>query len=1080
MTISPKVSVLLTSYNHAKYLRETIDSVLNQTFKDFELIIWDDASTDESWAIIQSYTDLRIRVFRNEINQAGVINVNKAISEEARGEYVAMHHSDDIWEPQKLEKQVAFLDSHPDVGAVFTKVKLIDEDGSLLTDSSHPYHKVFDQPNRTRFEWLNRFFYISNALCHPSVLIRKSCYEECGVYRYGFAQLPDFDMWVRLCLKYEIYILPECLVRFRIRDNEANTSGDRPEVHVRLQFELLQSYSNYLSIIDKDEFLKVFPASFKYLNDKDFDISFALAMMALSLPHPSGKLFGLQILFDLINDPIKARKIKDIYGFSYSEFIKLTAKHDVFSIISTELANELSAIKSSRSWSIYNRLSSFLQKIFPLGSPQHQLFNFAWISFREIRKNGPVSFLKKADVKIRSAIWMAQRRKPAYRKKSSDTYIDIETVSAPEKIAAPDCLIEIIICVHNALEDVQICLETIEKHTSAPYQLIIVDDGSFKPTEEYLKSFVAGKEHCTLLRNEKANGYTRAANKGLRSSTAEFIVLLNSDTIVGPEWLSRLYAAIISNDRYGVAGPLSNTASWQSVPKLEDDGDWAINPLPDSMSAEQMCQNIKDYSGMLRPDAKLLNGFCMMIRRAVIDDIGYFDEDLFGEGYGEEDDFNLRARNAGWKLVIADDVYIYHAQSKSYSHERRHQLYERAGKSLRNKHGVGIISESVQYMQTSRVMEGIRARSAVITDRIHFLEQGRKEFSGKKVLFVLPIKEAGGGGNVVVDEARSMREMGVDVTLFNLTDYKEEFLRSYPHLDIPMIFGVESSLVHHSIMYDAIIATANHTVEWLKPVKERYKHQIFGYYVQGFEVLMYDEGSRSAQRALASYSLIRGMKLFTKTEWVRNTVLKHTGIDSANIGISVNIDLFRSRHPRPLGQKPVVVTAMIRSGSPYRSPKLTMNVLRKLEHHFKEKVDIRLFGADDIRNPILGVPTNFSWTQAGKLTQQQVPNFLSDADIFVDFSSHQAMGLTALEAMASGCAVIVPQNGGAVEFVRDRENGIVVDTSNEESCYNALKLIVANDTLRKNIQLSAIRDTVQYFPEAVGYNILKYLFKAND
>src|SRR5689334_17894284 len=102
MTI-PKVSIILTSYNHAKYLQQAIDSALSQTFSDFELIIWDDASTDQSWEIIQSYSDSRIKSFRNRENK-GVFVLNRAIQEIATGEYIAIHHSDDIWERKKLEK----------------------------------------------------------------------------------------------------------------------------------------------------------------------------------------------------------------------------------------------------------------------------------------------------------------------------------------------------------------------------------------------------------------------------------------------------------------------------------------------------------------------------------------------------------------------------------------------------------------------------------------------------------------------------------------------------------------------------------------------------------------------------------------------------------------------------------------------------------------------------------------------------------------------------------------------------------------------------------------------------------------
>jgi len=328
-----KVSVILTSYNHAKYLREAIDSVLAQTYSGFDLIIWDDGSTDNSWQIIQSYTDSRIRAFKNETEVHGS-PIRSLLSKVETGEYVAIHHSDDVWDPEKLEKQVDFMESNPHIGAVFTWAQAIDEEGQLLHDRDHFYYNIFEQPNRTRHEWLNHFFYHGNILCHPSVLIRKQCYMDVGLYRYGMAQIADLDMWVRLCLKHEIFVLPERLVRFRIREKEQNSSAIRPDVQIRVQFEFMQVYSNYLSITDRDEFLKIFPQSSVFFEKEEFDIRFALAMTALSSPYHFGRLFGLQLLFDMINDPASAEKIERIYGFRNPDLVELTAKYDIFSVIS--------------------------------------------------------------------------------------------------------------------------------------------------------------------------------------------------------------------------------------------------------------------------------------------------------------------------------------------------------------------------------------------------------------------------------------------------------------------------------------------------------------------------------------------------------------------------------------------------------------------------------------------------------------------------------------------------------------------------------------------------------------------------
>jgi GT2 family glycosyltransferase len=429
MAEKSKISVILTSYNHAKYLREAIDSVLNQTYSDFELIIWDDASIDGSWKIINDYSDPRIRAFRNDTNQRGG-NIQRALAQGVDGEYIAIQHSDDVWESQKLEKQVAFLDENPQIGAVFTKALIINEDGALFQDQTHFYYNVFDQPNRTRHEWLNHFFYNYNALCHPSLLIRRQCYEDCGLYKSGLAVVPDLDMWVRLCMKYEIHVLPEKLVRFRVRENELNTSGNRPETRIRWSFEFLQILNNYRSISSIEEIIKIFPDAKQYNKPEGYDLDFALAMVAFeSNSNNMRDLFGLSILFEILNEPSRSKKIKEIYGFSHKDFIALTARCDVFSVeliaslsnqaaekeqaiqSLTTLTTTLNEIYSSRGWKILQKLLAVRLAVIPSNSLRESFFHF----LLKPRWANPKGFIRRVLLGVRA--WFLQQ--PTLRRMAS-------------------------------------------------------------------------------------------------------------------------------------------------------------------------------------------------------------------------------------------------------------------------------------------------------------------------------------------------------------------------------------------------------------------------------------------------------------------------------------------------------------------------------------------------------------------------------------------------------------------------------------------------------------------------------------
>jgi glycosyltransferase involved in cell wall biosynthesis len=328
----PSVSVVLTSFNHGRYIREAIESVLNQTFQDFELIIWDDASVDDSWEIIRSYNDSRLRAYRSPENKGAVFAVNQAIFECAQGKYIAIHHSDAVWEPDKLEKQVIFLDTNADVGAVFTNAQPIDQRGAPLADESHFYYSIFNQPNRSRHEWLRFFFLNSNALCHPSILIRKQCYDVCGPYLDTLAQLPDFDMWVRLCAKYEIHVMADRLIKFRTLDGGMNAGGIGPVTRIRHFNELNEVLQRYRHLAEQNEIFKIFPDSISYDRGEDTDPEYVLARVCLeSAPHFIRHLLAIEVLFDILKNPVRRQALETIYGFSSHDFIAITGQYDPFS-----------------------------------------------------------------------------------------------------------------------------------------------------------------------------------------------------------------------------------------------------------------------------------------------------------------------------------------------------------------------------------------------------------------------------------------------------------------------------------------------------------------------------------------------------------------------------------------------------------------------------------------------------------------------------------------------------------------------------------------------------------------------------
>lgn len=358
----PKISILLTSFNHAKFIREAIDSVLRQTFTDFELLILDDASTDESWWIIKSYTDPRIKAIRNPRKGEITFNVIDVISNIANGEYIAVHHSDDVWEVEKLAKQIAWMEAHPETGAVFTDAEAISENSEPL--EGHFYSGIFAQPNRTRHQWLRHFFNHGNALCHPSALIRKRCFEECGYYRPWLWQIDDFDMWIRILLKFEIQVLPEKLTRFRVRNNEANVSGNYRTARIRNFYEYHRVLSNYRAIDDFEDLCKVFPEARKYYREGRTDVLFALGLASLEVAiRPFAQLFSLNLIQDAVAEPARAKSIEEAYDFTIGNLMELTGQYDVFSLEELSDLNKVAAERSLKLDQAQEKLSAHAEQL---------------------------------------------------------------------------------------------------------------------------------------------------------------------------------------------------------------------------------------------------------------------------------------------------------------------------------------------------------------------------------------------------------------------------------------------------------------------------------------------------------------------------------------------------------------------------------------------------------------------------------------------------------------------------------------------------------------------------------------------
>ncbi|MFO0697662.1 MAG: glycosyltransferase, partial [Nitrospira sp.] len=211
MNQKPRVSVFIPSYNHAVYIGEAIESVLGQTLGDFELIIVDDGSTDNSWELIERYakSDSRIIAIRQE-NQGPSAATNRALSQ-AKGDFIAAHTSDDRSISTRLEKQVAFLDAHAEYDAVASFIEGIDGNGQIYMGGQYEiwFNVLVDLNNPSSWVWNNR-------VASPTLMLRRGFFERYGFYDRDLIHTQDWEMWIRaLSIGGKFGILPEKLLQYR-------------------------------------------------------------------------------------------------------------------------------------------------------------------------------------------------------------------------------------------------------------------------------------------------------------------------------------------------------------------------------------------------------------------------------------------------------------------------------------------------------------------------------------------------------------------------------------------------------------------------------------------------------------------------------------------------------------------------------------------------------------------------------------------------------------------------------------------------------------------------------------------------
>ncbi|MSQ47931.1 MAG: glycosyltransferase [Deltaproteobacteria bacterium] len=652
---------------------------------------------------------------------------------------------------------------------------------------------------------------------------------------------------------------------------------------------------------------------------------------------------------------------------------------------------------------------------------------------------------------------------------------------------------DLVLPVFNGLTYVKDCIEALLACTGdCSYRLYIIDDASDRYTATFLEQQAATYSHISVLRLPQNQGFVRACNLGIAQGSAPYVVLVNSDVIVTPGWLSRLVRCAESDPSIAAVNPLTNRATHLDIPL-------ALGANFYDMDALLAQRSPRHY-----PDVVTGVGFCLLLRRAALDQVGVFDE-IYGQGYCEDSDLCMRLVAHGYRTVVADDVYVYHKGSASfldrgtrYRHNRTifdarwAAEYQRQFRVFRQQNPLQPVRDLFQLprrwepltflrreggRQFRRLLKGERlpvvakdtvravlrvptATRAIVTPETvaRFTRPGRL-----RVTYVLRSLALAGGVLSVIQLVNELILLGVEARLVALRDDGD--LAQWKLLTQPILFTSKADLHANFPESDIAVATWWITAPWVADVVRTGRAKQGVYFLQDYESWFFPETDHRRHAWVKDTYNLLPWKI-VKSEWLKR-MLAQDGFPTYKISLGMDLGVFYPRDRQT--HRPLTVLAMTRPETPRRGFPDTVAALRMVKAAMPE-VEIVVFGDARASSRIPFVHRNVGVVA----DRNRLAELYAQADIFLDGSTFQGFGRPALEAMACGAACVLTNVGGVSEYARDGENCLLLPPRQPDRFADAILMLLRNADFRKTLSDGGLRTVQAYCHKREARDTLAY------
>jgi GT2 family glycosyltransferase len=665
---------------------------------------------------------------------------------------------------------------------------------------------------------------------------------------------------------------------------------------------------------------------------------------------------------------------------------------------------------------------------------------------------------------------------------------------------------DILIPFYNGLNFLRDCIESIIRNTDRSYNILLIDDGSDDYTKQQVIQYIKKYPHINIQATSQHLGYLKACNAGLRAATGDYIVLLNSDTYVLPGWLGKLINCAESDAKIALVNPITNMASILSV------------PIPPGLTVYTIGERIAQVSQGRYPDVVTASGFCLLIKREAMGALGLFDE-IYGIGYCEESDYSMRAIAQGWRVVVADNVFVYHKGSGTFGQSLRQEHYARNREIFDQRWGQlydahytnflrkdplryikqllfppppdrgivqkwasffeDIIRKGFYYIRMIRPLR-IFAQSHSIARKIKesvATLKGVKDIYGlgpsanrnvrvyPEYISSLPPPR----GLSIVFLTTHLKIAGGVISIIQLTN---EFIKK-GHTALIATLDVEPepgmlNLYSRPIRYrnlnemannfpkaDIVVATFWTTAYYWFKKILEYNPHVLPFYYIQDYESWFYKKKNSNRKRVIESYSIIPNRI-VKSDWLTN-MLKEQGYSTHKIHLGLNLDIF---YPRGNNRKGTTyrILGVAAPDKPRRGFDVLIKVFEKLYERRKD-VKFVFFG----ENNIFRYKLPFPYENYGELwDQNKVAEVISSCHVAVDTSLFQGFGRLGLEAMACGTPAVLPKTGGITEYAKDGINCLMANPENPQAVVDAIESILDNSSLRKKL-ISEGKKTAQKF-----------------